>query len=593
MNAIGGEAAFLEVILKHLEKNIPNSRRIYRHKKSTILRYTRTLFLLPVFDMERPVDLDSHEGKTLGAITSQDGEHVKYRTTDRFLRDLAALEVGDDISLAILICYFKTFYGVEEMPVYVDGHFKAVWTLKNIPRGKHGMMDRVMPGLKQVFLNGQDGHPLLHRTCPGDRHLTKELLVIVEDFEKTIGREVVNVVVFDGEGCSLEVFKTFDVLNENRKIKFYPLTVLDPNQYRFEDFKIRDGTDGVRRQIKEQDFKVYKRDKKGRVKNKTVLVEFDYLSNSNRRKREDGDEYLMRCALVKKKNDKITVIATTMPMNKIVSGAELADLYYNRWPCQEATFKEMTKFCNLNVNHGFNKIEVFNRLAARKLEDAETSLTYDVRRFENLKKKYEDVKQQMEKQNVRHKKVEEELRSQIEKIKKRLQDSKGDENKLRVHLEKKIKELGQLGGKYRWKIMVLRERENALSKKEKQILKSIEQNKIERDRWKRELEDTPFYEIDSEMDHIMTNYKILYENSLLYAKDIFFEGQIGMGMLVKQFTNHYGDLDILDVGRKFRFKLNKFDGKELTKKARRACELFNEMEIRTADGILLELVMKR
>ena len=64
-------------------------------------------------------------------------------------------------------------------------------------------------------------------------------------------------------------------------------------------------------------------------------------------------------------------------------------------------------------------------------------------------------------------------------------------------------------------------------------------------------------------------------------------------MFVKQFVNHYGDLDILDGGNRFRFKLNKFDGKGLTKMARRVCEIFNDMEIRTADGVLLELVVKR
>ena len=592
MNVIGGEAVILELILKHLEETIPDSRRIYRHKKSTILRYIRTLFLLPAFDMERPIDLNSYGRKTLGVITSQDKEHVGYRTTDRFLRDLTSLGVGDDISIALSSCYFKAFYGVEGMPVYIDGHFKAVWTLKNIPRGKHGMMDRVMPGLEQIFLNGQMGHPLLHRTCPGDRHLTKELLGIVKDFEEIVGGEVVNVVVFDGEGCSLEVFKTFDVLNGKREKEIYSLTVLDSNQYRFEDFKVKDAICDGRRQIMEQDFDVYKRDKKGRVRSRVALAEFDYLSNINRR-RKDKEGYLMRCALVKKKNDKLTVVITTMPLDKIDSGAELADLYYNRWPCQEAKFKEMTKYCNLNVNHGFVKKEVFNRMAAKRLEAAETSLAYDVRRLENLNVKYEDVKRQMGKRSVRNEKNNEELRGQIGKIKGRLRDGRGDENKLRVRLEKKIERLGQLEGKYPGKIMVLRERENTLRRKERQILKSIEQNKIEADRWKSEVEDTPFYEIDPEMDHIMTNFKILHENSLLYAKDVFFEEEIGMGMFVKQFVNHYGDLDILDNGKRFRFKLNKFDGKGLTKRARRACEIFNDLEIRTADGVLLELVVKR
>jgi len=592
MNAIDGENAILKVILKNLAENISDGRRIYRHKKSTILKYIRTLFLLPVFDMERPIDLDSYGQRTLGALTSSDGKHVRYKATDRFLRDITALEVGDDISIALSGCYVKTFYDVEEMSVYIDGHFKAVWTLKNIPRGKHGMMDRVMPGLEQIFLNGQKGHPLFHKTCPGDRHLTKELLDIVGDFEKTVGEEVVNVVVFDGEGCSLEVFKAFDVLNEKRTKKFYPLTVLDSNQYRYEDFKIMNGKDGDKRSVNEQDFRVYKRDKKGRVRSRVALVEFDYLSNINR-KRNDTEEYRMRCALVKKKNDSLTVIATTMTMDAIASGGKLADLYYNRWPCQEAKFKEMAKYCNLNVNHGFSKKEVFNRMAARRFEKAKTSLAYMIRRLKNLRKKYDDVIRQMEKRTVGNEKNKEKLNGQIEKITGKLHDGRGDENKLRARLEKKIEELGQLDGKYQGKLMVLKERASILCKKEKQILRSIEQNKKQVDRWRNEIENTPFYEIDTEMDHIMTNFKILHENSLLYGKDVFFEEGVGMGMFVKQFVNHYGDLDVLDDGKRFRFKLNKFDGKGMTKKARRACEIFNDLEIRTADGVLLEMVVKR
>jgi hypothetical protein len=150
MNAIKGEEAVLEVV-----KN-------------------RTTFFLPALGMARVIELDSYDGKTLGAITSPDGRHVRYRATDRFQRELTALKVGDELSLVLAGQYYQIFYGTERMPVYIDGHFKAVWTLKNIPKGKHVMMDRVMPGLKQIFLNGNKGHPLLHKTCRGDRHLTKE-----------------------------------------------------------------------------------------------------------------------------------------------------------------------------------------------------------------------------------------------------------------------------------------------------------------------------------------------------------------------------------------------------------------------------------
>ncbi len=591
MNAIGGEKTILEIIREHMKEEPHEDQRIYSHKTPTLLRYIRTLCLLPAFDMERPIELNDYEGKSLGAITSTpDRRHVRYKTTDRFLRELTALDTGKEMSLSLAACYYKTFYGHQGMPLYVDGHFKAVWTLKNIPRGKHGMMDRIMPGIKQVFLNGQDGHPLLHRTCPGDRHLTKELLPIVEDFEKTVGEEVVNVVIFDGEGCSLEVFKAFDRLNKDRGRKTYPLTVLDSNQYRVEDFEVKGGEG--QRPLKDADFRVFRRDKKGKVKSRVALVEFDYLSNANRR-RKDMEKYPVMCAVVKKENGKLTVIVTTMPYEEIGSGAELADLYYRRWPCQEAKFKEMTRYCNLNVNHGFRKREVFNRMAAKRLEEAEKSLAYDIRRRENLKAWLEKVRRQIEKRSVQREKAGEKLEAQIKRAREMLSNGRGDEVKHRTRLEKRLGELGQLEGKFQEKIRVLRGREKTLGKREDQILKSMEQNKAEVKRWKKELKDTPLYEIDSEMDHVMTNLKILYENSLLYAQDAFFEGKVGMEALLRQFINHYGDLEIVDEGKRLRFKLNRFDGKGLTKKARRACRIFNEMKIRTADGILLEMAVKR
>jgi hypothetical protein len=124
----------------------------------------------------------------------------------------------------------------------------------------------------------------------------------------------------------------------------YLLTMMDSNQYRFEDFKIRD--DNGLRPVEDCDFIPYKYDKKGRIRSWVTLAEFDYLSNANR-KRKNKTTYMVRCSVVKKKNDTLSVIATNQPYDEITSGKELADQYYNRWPCQEAKFKEMKRYCNL------------------------------------------------------------------------------------------------------------------------------------------------------------------------------------------------------------------------------------------------------
>jgi hypothetical protein len=63
--------------------------------------------------------------------------------------------------------------------------------------------------------------------------------------------------------------------------------------------------------------------------------------------------------------------------------------------------------------------------------------------------------------------------------------------------------------------------------------------------------------------------------------------------MIWQFINHYGDLEILDRGKRFRFWLNRFDVTGLTEKATEACAIFNAIKIKTVDDILLEIVVKR
>ena len=70
MNVIGGEETILKAIQKHLRESPSDAMRIHRHSMHTLLRYIRTLCLLPAFDMERPIELNDYEGKSLGAIVS-------------------------------------------------------------------------------------------------------------------------------------------------------------------------------------------------------------------------------------------------------------------------------------------------------------------------------------------------------------------------------------------------------------------------------------------------------------------------------------------------------------------------------------------
>ena len=559
---LGAEQTIIEII-DEMIRNFPEGReksqlRIIAHQQVTILKYIRTLLFLPVFGMKRPIELDDYEGKTLGILASPiNGNGVgRYRSTDRFLRELAKLKPGYLMSVRLAANYYNAFYSEESengMRVFIDGHFKAIWTLKNIPRGKHGMMDKIMPGLEQVFLNGPRGHPLLHTTHPGDTSLKDHILSHIEEFERAIGKEVVNFVVIDNEGCSYDVFKMFETINECREQKIYLLTILRDNQYRFpDDFRVQVtfGGEITYHPFTEKDFHRFQRDRKGRLISQVALAEFNYQSNANRRGKKG--EFMLRCAVVKKvRTDKISIIVTNAPWDVIPSGKKLAQGYYYRWPCQEAKFKEMAWLCNLNVNHGFSKKEVSNRMAKRKLEKALKTLVYDQRRLDNLGK-------------------------ELSTLEDRISADKGEG------------------------VRALRRREKRedLRKKRKGLLKKIEKDLKEVGKWEDKFATEPLYEIDTEMDYVMSNLKVLLENMFLYVHEKFFNAgpPYGIGLLLRTFIDHYGDLEIVkdkNDGLTYRFILNGFDNRKHRSVARMACERVNLMKNRTIEGIKIEMRVKR
>lgn len=530
--------------------------RILAHRLSTLLKYLRTLLFLPVFGMKRPIELDDYEGKALGLIASPgtDKGAGRYRSTDRFMRELAALEPGHAMSLSLAANYCGAFYlgELEEgMTVFIDGHFKAVWTLKNIPRGKHGMMDRVMTGLAQVFLNGPRGHPLLHTTHPGDMALKDHILPHVQEFERAVGGEVVNLVVVDNEGCSREMFEDFAKMSEHRELKIHLVTLARKNQYRFpEDFGVRVDGDGgtTHRPLEDGDFHPFHKDRKGRVTSRVALAEFNYLSNDNRRGLKG--ELLLRCAVVRKvRVDKTTVIVTDAPWETISSGEWLARCYYDRWPCQEARFKEMAWLCNLNVNHGFGKDEVPNRMALKQVEKLSRSLAFCERRAVKLGR-------------------------EVDRLHRLISAGEHDDPRTRKR----------------------RERRRALGEKRRGYLEKGEKHREELAKWEERLENEPLYEIRTEMDHIMSVLKVLLENMCLYAHERFFDGgpPNGLVMLQRAFIDHQGDLEIVeDEGLTYRFVLNGFDNRRDRRLARAACERVNRMAPRTIDGVRIEMAVKR
>ena len=355
MNALDGEKIISDTILQSLE-NIEgtdilkdSSFRLHKHRTSTFLKYIRTLFLLPLLDMKRPIDLRGYEGKTLGALTTYSEERPGYKATDRFLRNVTELGTSEILGKELAKKYCKTFYGMEfkeGIVIYFDAHMKVVWTSKNIPKGKHGMMDKIVTCLKEFVINGSNGHPLISSTHPGDRHMTKEIFNAISRLEESVGEEIVKLIVYDKEGNSLDILEEFDRINQNRERKMYPVFLFKQDKYDSEDdFKVRYHENGELkyRSVKEGDYVVYKANKKGEVVSKVALTEIDYKLKENKKRKKNKEVFMVPCALVKKlKDSKLSPVGTLMPYEEIEDPMSIPDIYYARYPKQEAVFKSMT-----------------------------------------------------------------------------------------------------------------------------------------------------------------------------------------------------------------------------------------------------------
>ena len=231
---MNGTAAVTDVVRKKREEYILQ----YGKKESfrtlfswplTIQRKNETLLYLPVFGMKRPKDLERYHKPGLGLISGI-GKRYRYSTLDKHQRELEKLNIAEELSKSLARCYVEAFFIKIELEdkscFYIDGHFKTVWSSKNIPRAFRTTLNKTEKSLEQVVLNSSQGYPLILLTCPGDRHLIKEMFNLIDAFEGACGKRIVKISVFDREGVSIKVFQEFDYR------KKYFITLLKENQHK-------------------------------------------------------------------------------------------------------------------------------------------------------------------------------------------------------------------------------------------------------------------------------------------------------------------------------------------------------------------------
>lgn len=568
-----GIKAVTEEIVKGREKDIPQKsalKRICGTTPPTIKKRAETLLYLPMFGMQKPYHLLKYHKRGLGILTGS-GTRYSYYTIELFLGDIEKLKIAKEVGDALARCYLEALCIEIELEdgsyFYIDGHAKHVWSSRNIPKAFFSTLNRMERGLHQYFIHSTKGNPLILLTCPGDTRLSGVMLNLIDAFENAVGKKIVKAAIFDREGLSLSIFEEFD---DKKK---YFITLLRDNMYKdIESFKIL------------KDFVPLKTEEKnGELKVLEWVAEAEYLLKDREKKRKR----IVRVALVRKQvneKTKLIPIITNLTSKEEPNIGKIAKRYFGRWPNQENIFKDAMEAFKVDTNHGYKKREVPNRVVQRKKEELETNLRGIIQRLNKAIKE--------------RKKAARSLRKLERLYQGRKQEYQKEINELYAKIGLPIKNKERQ--KHLFRLKVLERRLRRASERYAKILPRLEfafRNKeqhekgllTQKDNKEREIKNLDLekvlYEIRTEKDHLMSNFKMLLINLSSYAQRQYFPENVHnltMESMMKIFYQQDGY--IKERKRRIDVTLHSYDEPDLQKAVEYACMKVNNSDLRTLGG---------
>lgn len=323
--------------------------RIVMSEPETVWHKLDHLLYLPILHLTRPSELYYYQGAGLQVLY---GFTYKYLTVEHFLGEAARLRIGYPLAAALARCYSQAWYpGDEPLFIFTDWHTKAHWTKHRTHSGHIAMLERVMPGTKQLIINGPDGHLVGGWNYAVDTHLSGVLVDLEAELATRLGRPIAYS-VFDSEGSGLPLAERY------AKAGRYYITVLprqgDQSLAAFEVLGEWEAVAGD--PDHEAVYACWKEPQKAQADpRRWVLM------------RRPGD------------TDPTRVYSGCIPEH-LAAGAVPA-CFRQRWPYQERVIRQMVNGANLNANYGYTYREVSNRTAQRQWEEAQGKVEVVERRL--------------------------------------------------------------------------------------------------------------------------------------------------------------------------------------------------------------------
>jgi hypothetical protein len=538
---------FRSIDEKIQEKNF-SSMDIFSRSKESISQYNLALLCLP---------LATSNGKTsrVNRVKGNDleflcGYNYKDASLDRYLRELKYLKISEQLIIEIAkfwINFWKKESGEEAYFVcyYIDGNTKPLWSSNSCYKGKVTMLGRVMNCLENVFIHDGKGHPLYFQTFHGHVDLGKHALEmqtkLIQLLEKSSAHVQVNrILIMDGGGNGV---KTLRALSESDE---YFITILDDNQTKDRKFKhIREET----------------RYKYGNAS--LVDCQIELLDSSEK-------NYIFECRAVINKwdNGRKSVLVTDVP-RELLDESEITKKYFDRWPMQEKTFREAKSGVNIHRIVGYGKkVESYDKMKEDHKEICQTITRLKSRLKEPLKE-LETIDEQLASLYTLEKSLRE--KSEIIEGKRVL----GDMDSIQLqHYEAQI-------SKCLNKQKMIENEDKADFNRLKMCFK--EEKRI---RGKDKV-----YRIDTELDQIMTCFKMSFVNLCsLFLTKCFYGEKMELLTLFESIFQLDGNASILN-GKKIIELVNNPKEPKLMDKLNNSLSILNTMNICDLDERLIEFKM--
>lgn len=556
---LGLEQALIEVIAagcQRYQAESGASLRVLTHRLLVLVRKNETLVFLPLFErMTRLAHLDTYDDDGLGWLTEAAWVY-RSDTMERYLSDLTCLQIATPLGQALARRYWQAWYAGGTLPdrhvFYVDMHDKVIWTEQPSPVGYVSALHEVRACLKQAFVHGHGGHALYCQTYPADVHLSEVVVQVALALERAVGGKIVQVIITDREGLSVEVLTQLAAQN----VAFAAL--LKANQYSGEtDFE------------RHSRFRQLKDPRTGEVTHRVADADFALTPNLT-----------VRAALMYDlaHPDVLIALITTVSREEEPDIRRIVRWYLERWNAQENSFRDQIAFVHLNINFGLRaKHPVPDRRVANQIADLTHHLAAVTHKLDSKLAQLAELEQRRQNQLVRH----------DQQIARLLRPPKRQGPQAAIRAAQREQRLQDYQQRYHQRLI-------KQSIHQVQLENQIEAHRQEQARVTEQLAQldphAQFFEVDTEKDQIMAHLRVGLHNSALWARDHYFSSAYRHTTpltLWRTFFNQDGFYR--ETAERITVTLRPFTNPQIQQAAFTACQRFNARRITTLSGKIIEM----